>query len=358
MKKKFFALLIACAFSLNAASVAFAQVRTMETERQTPALAASLPASDVVVAVNTQRILNEALPQVLSNNPSLLKKILGEMEKIKGQTGVDLRQFEQFALGIASKNVSPSDLSFEPLMLVRGSYNPGAMIALAKIAIGGKYREEKVGDKTIYIFTPPPAKVKIAPPSGNPQNNKAPAKSSVFEKALDKMFADLSREFAVAAFDNNTLAVGSTTRLRETLQTRTHIDAEVLGLVNRRPNALMSFGARVPNGMSGFLNLDNDELGRNIDSIRQISGLVDVADGNAMLSLAAKTLKPEQAQSLRETLEGLQMLGKAFLGGAKEANKKAIGRIVENARVTNNADEVMLDVQVPQSDIDILIGVK
>lgn len=356
MKKKIFALLLAFAFSLNTASAAFAQAKIMESERQTQSLADSLPASDVVVTVNTLRIFNEALPQILSNNQPMLKQILGEMDKIKGQTGFDLKQFEQFALGVASKNVSATEFNLEPIMLVRGSYNSGAMISLAKVALGGKYREEKIGDKTVFIFTPPPAKVK--PQTGKPQNNKPPAKVSVFEKAMEKMFADLSREFAVSAFDNNTLAIGSTARLRETFQTKTRIDAEVLGLVNRRPNALMSFGARLPNGMSGIVNLENDELGKNIDAIRQISGLVDVADGNAMVSLMAKTLKPDQAQSLKETLEGLQMLGKAFLGSAKEADKKAIGRIVENARVTNNANEVMLDLQVPQSDIDILIGVK
>lgn len=356
MKKKIFALLVACAFGINAASVAFAQVKTMESERQAQTLAASLPASDVVVAVNTQRLFNEGLPQVLSNNQPMLKKILDEMDKIKSQTGVDLRQFEQFALGIASRNVSAKEFNFEPVMLVRGSYNPAAMISLAKVALGGKYREEKVGDKTVYIFTPPPAKVK---PQGNtPQSNKSPAKNSVFEKAMEKMFADLSREFAVGAFDGNTLAIGSTARLRETFQTRTRIDAEVLDLVNRKPNALINFGARLPNGMSGIVNLENDELGKNIDSIRQISGALDVADGNAMVSLMAKTLKPEQAQSLKDTLEGLQMIGKAFLGSAKGADKKVFGRIVENARVTNNGSEVMLDLQVPQSDIDILIGVK
>jgi hypothetical protein len=356
MKKKIFALLVACAFGLNAASVAFAQVKTMESERQTQSLAGSLPASDLVVSVNTQRLFNEGLPQVLSNNQPMLKKIFDEMDKIKGQTGVDLRQFEQFALGVASRNVSAKEFNFEPVMLVRGSYNPAAMISLAKIALGSKYREEKIGDKTVYIFTPPPAKVK--PQGKTPQSNKPPAKTSVFEKAMEKMFADLSREFAVGAFDSNTLVIGSTARLRETFQTKTRIDAEMLGLVNRKPNALMSFGARLPNGMSGIVNLENDELGRNIDSIRQISGAVDVADGSAMVSLLAKTLKPEQAQSLKDTLVGLQMFGKAIFGGAKEGSKKVFGQMVENVSVSSNGSEVMLDLQVPQSDIDILIGLK
>jgi hypothetical protein len=52
------------------------------------------------------------------------------------------------------------------------------------------------------------------------------------------------------------------------------------------------------------------------------------------------------------------MVGKAFLGGEKGADKKVFARMIENARIINNGSEVMLDLQVPQSDIDILVGMK
>ncbi len=350
MKKKIFALLVAFAFGVNTAAVAFADVKN-KNERQAQSLAALLPASDAVVAFNAQRLVNEALPQILSANQPMLKDILGKIDEVKNKTGVDLRQFEQFALGVSSKRNQAKEFDFEPVVLARGSFNAGALISLAKIALNGKYREEKVGDKIVYIFTPPAPKIV-------PLNKKTQSNGSASKRALDKMFDKLSREFAVSSYDNNTLAIGTTARVRETLQAKTRVEPEILSLVNRKPNALISFGMTVPNGMSALINLGNDELGKNIDSIRQISGSMDVTEGNAIVSLAAKTLRPEQAQALKETLDGLQMVGKSLLGGAKGADKKVFARMIENARVVNNAGEVTLDLQVPQSDIDILVGMK
>ena len=349
MKKKIFALLVAIAFGVNMAAVALADVKTNKNERQTGSLAALLPASDAVVTFNGQRLVNEGLPQVLSANQPMLKGILGKIDEVKNKTGVDLRQFEQFALGISTKRIGAKEFDFEPVVLARGSFTAAAMISLGKVALNGKYREEKIGDKTVYIFTPP---VGIKP------QIKAQTNKSVFEKAMDKMIDKLSREFAVSSYDGNTLAIGSPARVREALQTKMRVSSEVLSLVNRKPNALINFGMTVPSGMSALINLENDELGKNIDSIRQISGVIDLAEGNAIVSLAAKTLRPEQAQALRETLDGLQMVGKTLLGGSKGADKKVFARMIENARITNNAGEVTLDLQVPQSDIDILVGVK
>jgi hypothetical protein len=74
--------------------------------------------------------------------------------------------------------------------------------------------------------------------------------------------------------------------------------------------------------------------------------------------MTAKTLKPEQAQSLQETLEGLQMVGKALIGGSKSADKKIYARMIDNAKISRTGNEVMLNLQVPQTDINVLIGEK
>lgn len=360
MKKKISALMIAFAICLNAVGATFAATETSKTERQTQQLAALLPASDGVITVNAQRIFSEALPQILAANQPMLKDILSKIDEVKTKTGIDLRQFEQFTIGVSNRKISATEFEFEPVVLARGTFNAAALVSLAKVALNGKYREEKSGDKTIYIFMPPQTPVKAAP-----QNNKTQSKNSAFEKAMDKMMEKLSREFAIASFDNNTLAIGTTARVRETLQNKVRVEqnntgmnSEILSFINRKPNALMNFSLKMPAGMSGFINLDNDELGKNLDSIRQISGAVDIAEGSAIVSLVAKTLKPEQAQVLKETLDGLQMIGKALLGNGKGADKMVFSRMIENVRTSSSGNEVTLDLQVPQSDIDILIGVK
>ena len=150
MKKKIFALLVVYAFVLNGIGAAFADTTTKE--RQTAQLAALLPASEGVLTLNMQRLLSEALPQILSGNQPMLNGILGKIDEIKDKTGIDLRQFEQIAVGVQSKQLTPTVIDFEPVVLARGSFNAGALIALAKVAAKGKYREEKIGDKTCLCF--------------------------------------------------------------------------------------------------------------------------------------------------------------------------------------------------------------
>ena len=353
MKRKFFALLVVCTFVLNGISTVFADTKSKKSKQQTNQLTTLLPASEGALTLNVQRFLNEALPQVLAGNQPMLNNILGKIDEIKNNVGIDLRQFEQVAVGVQSKQISPTEIDFEPIVLARGTFNAGALVAVAKVASNGKYREEKIGDKTVYVFT-----MKELVEKDKPSTAKPKAKDSIFEKAIDKMFAGLSRELAVTVYDNSTLAIGSLARVREMINAKTRISSEILSLVNRKPSAVISFGTNLPSGLSKFIDLDNDEFGKNIDAIRQMSGAMDVNDGNTVVALMAKTLKADQAQGLQETLEGLQLVGKAFLGSSKSADKKVYGRMVDNAKISRNGNEVMLDLQVPNSDINILIGEK
>jgi hypothetical protein len=50
------------------------------------------------------------------------------------------------------------------------------------------------------------------------------------------------------------------------------------------------------------------------------------------------------------------MVGKAFLGGSKAADKQVYARLISNAKFAVKANEVKFDLTVPQSDIDVLVG--
>ncbi len=341
MKNKIFALLV-FAFILSGIGAVSAQTKVKNQ------LAAQLPASDGVVTIDTQRILNETAPQILSGRPEILADINKSIDQIREKTGLDARQFEQLVVGVTMKEISASEVDLEPVFLARGKFNASALIAVAKLASNGKYREEKIGTRTVYVFT---GKEIIA-------QNKPQTKNSWLDKAIDRMVNGLTREIAVTSLDANTLAFGSLTRLRETFESKARVSNEVLSLITRKPNAVVSFGAKLPKGLSSFIELGNDELGETLDSVRQMSGAVEVNANNTTVSVTAKTLTAEQAQSLHETLEGLQMLGKAFISGKTE-EKKVYLRLIDAARITRSQSEVTLDVQVPQSDINILLaGVK
>lgn len=336
MKYKFF---VAAAVLFLLTGAAFAQVKTKNS------LAAQLPASDGVLTLDVQRLLNETMPQILSGKPQTLNGINQKIDELRDKTGLDARQFEQLAVGVAMKTVSAKEVDLEPVFLARGKYSSGALIAVAKLAANGKYREEKLGSRTIYVFT------------GREivNQNKPQSKGSFFDRMIERMIEGLTKEIAVASFDDNTLVFGALARVRETFETKPRVSNQILSLAQKKPGAVLSFGARLPNGLSNFVDLDNDELGTTLDSIRQMSGALEVANNTTNLSLTAKTATAEQAQSLHETLEGLQMLGKAFLGGST-AEKKVYVRMIDSLRLTRNLSEVMIDLQVPQSDINILLA--
>lgn len=343
--KKISALSAAAIFLLGI--VGFALTDTKSAAQSANALVPLLPASDIIVTLDAQRLQNQALPQIFSANPSELEKINAKIDEVKAKTGLDLRQFQQVAVGIANKQISAKEVDFEPFVLARGNFNAGALTAVAKMASNGKYREEKIGSRTIYIFT---AKEIV-------EQNK-PQSSSMFGKIIDKALKGLSGEIALTAYDTNTLAIGTLPRVREAFGKKTRVGADILGLVNRNPNAMVVFGGKLPNGLGNLINLGNDELGNNLNSIRQVSGSLDVAGGNANLSVMAKTQQEAQAQTLHETLQGLQMVGKAILGGMQGADKKVYAQMAERAEITRSGTEILLNLQVPQSEIDVLIGKK
>lgn len=347
MKFRIVAFLTA-AFVLGLIAFSF---ETKTNAKTTAELAALLPASEIVMTFDAQKTLNTALPQILTANQEKLTEINAQIDEIKSKIGLDPRQFEQVAVGMKTTQIGAQTTEFDPFIFARGSFNSNQLITAAKLFSKGKYTEEKIGNRTIYVF-------KIEPKSGAATSTK-PAKNSMIGKILNSVFKNLSREIAVTAYDDNTLAFGTTARVREAFGTqKSKVSAEVLALANKNPNAILNFGGKMPRGLGAFLPLDNDEIGKTLDAINQVSGSLDVANGKSNLFVSAKTLKPEEAQQLYDTIDTLRTLGKMFLGGNKNADKQVYARMVENANITRTGTEVSLDLEVPQSDIDVIVGKK
>jgi hypothetical protein len=346
MIKKFFAFTLAMLFVLNTA--AFADTKKPKAGKassQTNRLVALLPASDGVMYLDVQRLLNEALPQIFSSNPAKLSEINEQIDQIKTQIGFDVRQFEQIAVGITFVTTATSKNKIEPVVLARGKYNSDALLTAAKIVAKGKYREEKIGNKAIYIFA---AKELLT-------ENKSKITNNTPNKFFDFLLKKMPSELAVARVDANTLAIGAITRVRETVENKARIGADITALLNRKPNSIMSFAANTPVGLNQFFELDNDMFGQSLGSIRQIYGAVNLGGGNLIGSVGAKSLNAEQAKSLEETLAGLQALGKGFLASARSDEKQVYARIVDSVKITRVGLEVGIDFQVANTDLGLLI---
>jgi hypothetical protein len=346
MKNKIFAAFTVGALLLNFAGISLADADAKKAKRQGNELVALLPVSDAVVSLDVKRFFNDALPKLLSANQTVLAEITAKLDEMHQKTGIDLRQFDQVAAGFAMKQIGPKEVDFDPAIIARGSIPAGGLVGIAKLASNGTYREEKVGDRTVYIFSVKEIAAKNAPKVSD----------SKIAGAIGRAVDGLSREIALVSLDARTLAFGSVARIRQTLTSKLHVDAELSTLLSRNPNSVGSFAAKTPAGMSKFLPLENDELGKTLDSIRFLSGSMDVTEGNTVVQMTARSLNADKAQSLLETLQGLQVVGKAFLGGAKGADKQVYARMIDNVKFNRTGSEVTLDLAVPQSDIDILIG--
>ena len=319
---------------------------------QTSRLVSLLPASDGVFVFDSKRFLDDALPKLLSANQPMLSEITGKLTEIETRTGIDLRKFDQVAVGLAMKAATEKGFDCEPVVIASGEINAGALIAMAKVASKGKYREEKIGDTAVFIFTVP---AMTAPPNTK-KTASTPTNTSKIAHVIHQGIKSLATEIAITSLDRNTLAIGCLGRVRETIEAKTHVSPDITSLLMAKETAVMNFAFKTPGGISKLVPLDNDELGVNIDSIQYLSGSLDVAAIGTSLQLMARTAKPEQALALKDLLDALQLIGKAAFGSSKQADKMVYGRMIKNAKLDAHGSDVTIDLLVPQADIDLLIA--
>ncbi|MBV9241547.1 MAG: hypothetical protein JO314_06025 [Acidobacteria bacterium] len=323
--------------------------RKVITHSRAYRLVPMLPASDGIVTFDARRFQSDGLPRLLEANSMLLGKVDQAIEDIQTKTGLDLRKFDEVALGVKITKKGVKDLDVDGVAIVSGDINAAAMVAVAKLASNGAYREEKIAGRTVYVFTVKDVANKAAATAANPKT------ATLIEKGVK----EITTSIAVAAYDSNLLVIGSEQRVRETLVGNTHPSPVLTSLLDKNPSAIMNFAVKPPAGLDGMLPLANDELGKNLRSIQYLSGSADMTAAGASLSVAARTLQAEQAEGLKATLDGLQIMGTALLGGGKNPANQVYSRMIKSAKFSQSGNEVTLDLLVPQADIDTLIsGIK
>ena len=325
-----------------------ANTASAQANQTTNDLIAQLPASDAVAVSDMKRLLTVALPQILASKPAELAAINAHLDEFKAKTGIDARQLDRIAIGMKMNRVSPKEIDFMPVAIARGNFNAGALLSVGKIAISGKYREEKIGGKTVLVFSLKDVAAKLPAP----QNA---AKAERFSKIISRL---MTGEVGVAVVDSNTLAFGDVKQVREMFagNGKNRVSPDLSALVQKNPNAVMSFAGNIPQNLGGILNFDNDEIGRILGSLRQMYGSLDVAGGSASLLLAARAETTESAQDLESTLLGLQMLGSGFLGSRSDEKSKIAVRALEALKIARTGNEIEMRASVPQTDIDKLLG--
>ncbi|HEV7376228.1 MAG TPA: hypothetical protein VGN95_16035 [Pyrinomonadaceae bacterium] len=337
MNKKSFALFLALAVALisNAASTG-AQTRQATAQASSAAPLNLLPPSDFLAFVNVKRLLNEAAPKVLADNPAKLAQFNAEIDKFKTQTGIDARSFESIAVGMRYQHPSPNITTTDTVVIARGTFNSGALLAAARLATQGRYQEEKYNGATLYTF-----------------------KIQDQVKMLG-LFNMRVGEVAATALDANTLVIGEPVSVRATLDANkapSRVNNDLVQLAMRTPSALMGFSANVPPTLTATADFGNAEISKIIGSIRQAYGAVSTTANGFDLLTIARTEKPDQAQALSETLGALKQFGGMLVTQLPPETGKLAQSALDSLKIAAAGNETSISFELRQADISTLMRV-
>jgi hypothetical protein len=321
-------------------------VSDKKSRLQASQLVALLPASDGVVTINTQRFFADALPRLLSGNQTLMADLIAKLDRMQEKSGIDLRRFEYAAVGVSIRKISDNEIDVEPVIVARGNIASEEVFAAAKAAANGKYREERFDGKVIYLFSAKDLAAQNRPAIGD-------AKTAGM---IDNVINKLASEVAVSSVGPNTIVFGYPDRVRETIEAKSRVGTDLTELLNRKPISVVNMAARVPEGLGVFLPLNDDDLGNTLNSVRFLFGNLDIAGDRLSMNVTARTQQNGQAQQLLETLDGLRAFGGMLLGSSKRPDQQMYARLLNGAKFTRNGNEVTLDMKIPQSDVDALVG--
>jgi hypothetical protein len=336
---KSFAVVLVFSIALAAfgmSQIGFAQKRVSGSAAgQVSSLLTSLPPSDAVALINVKRVLDEALPKLLAENPAKLTEVNDELAKFKTQTGLDPRSFDQIALGLQYAYPSEGTTKIKTVALARGAFNSGAIVAAGRLAANGKYVEQKYQGKTIYVF------------------------------ALERQIRLLGiwdlrvGELAVTSLDGRTLALGSLDSVKDVInasKTGIQANAELIALASRDPNAVLGFGGNISEALLQNLRITNDGIARELTAVRQVFGTLGLTTTDLELMLAARTVDTYAAKNLGDTVEGLKQFGGLFINRLSAARGTLARSALNNLKITTQGNELQIRTAVAQAQVAPLIA--
>jgi hypothetical protein len=298
-----------------------------------PGILSSLPTSDAVMLVDLQRLLRDVMPRVLDKTK--LAEANTEIEKFKTRTGIDPRSFDNIAVGMRFNSLPSGMTKVNTVALAHGSFSAGAIVAAGRLATNGKYTEEKYNGATIYVF-------------------------DLNEQI--RMFGMLNMKVSrlgVSALDAHTLAIGDPAVVRAAIDAGRgggRASSELVQLATRSPNAIVGFGANLPQFLTQGINVPNDEIARNLASVRQVYGSVGATETGFDSLIVARTENADQARGLSDTIGALKQFAPLISGRLSGAKGRLAQSALESLKVSAQGNELQLRLALAQADLNTLMG--
>ncbi|HEV2914159.1 MAG TPA: hypothetical protein VGX92_12835 [Pyrinomonadaceae bacterium] len=375
MNKRFQASLVALAILLAAMALIVAQASRSVVAKTNAASRAAvvapgtalaeLPASDIIIFVDTQKLVSDTLPNFLAGDPTLFAKINAKLDKFQQETGIDPRTFDSLAIGLRFDQARRSGHS-RFVAITRGSFVASDLIDKGFAAVRKKEkveREEQVYEgKKIYVLASPrdvvaaDAAVVVGDGVGTGAGTGAGAGVGDSAPAFKADKADTQR-MAVAELDSNTIVMGDLESVRATINPGAErVDQSLVELATRTSGAFAGFAGNVPPGMAKGFGFGDAKVSKLAESIRQVYGSFSTVGTNAETLFAARTENADQARDIAQALNGLKLVSGLGIGrGSNKAEADAFSSLIKGLTVTAQDNEVQIKLSVTQPDIAPLL---
>ena len=300
------------------------------TLTQVQASLASLPEADLLLYVNTPRIINEVLPKLLPAKD--IDEMRKAFEDVKKQVGVDPTRVEYVVVAVRFKKPT-ADLSFQPpefMVMASGDFGAESLMVLARMATDGKLREEKYGTRTLGLMTIDPL---------------------VKEAEKNPLLKSLT-EMGIISLNGNTIAVGTPAYLRAAADAsdgKERISAATLNTLVRDTNALASVAATPWHSFAksfGMLGTDtNPRAARCESNMGNLYAAITMDATNFMVRGAMHADNPDTAKIFSNLYSGILSYAISSIPDPSTQT------MLKGLAITAEGDEVMLRADFPQQTV-------
>jgi hypothetical protein len=307
-----------------------ATTRAPVTLQEATSALASLPEADTLVYINPRRILTEAAPRVLPQKD--LDSMHDGLADIKKNMGLDPSNLDFVVFQIRFKKPG-ADLSFslpEFMLVVRGDFDGGALLQLAREASKGKLRDESYGSKTISIM---------------------PIEDVAKQAEQTPILKSLS-EVAISLISGDTIAMGTTSYVKAAIDAaagKNRISPDLLSSALRDPTALVSSAGSPLTAFAktfALLGTENNPRAPRCD--------MRLGDFYSSITMDATSFKLRSAvyADNPDTAKIIKSLLSTMLQSAASAIKDSKAQSVFNSLViTPTENEVLIQADVSQQAV-------
>jgi len=291
---------------------------------------ANLPESDTLIYINSQRILNEAVPKVIPEKD--IANMRSAFNEIRQHTAIDPSKVAYIVIAVRFRKPS-AELNFVPpefMVVSSGDFSADSLMILAKVAAKDKLRDEKYGSKTLGVLT-----------------IEAIAKQTETNPLL-RSFSEL----AIVPLNANSIAVGTTGYLKAAVDAadgRGRISTESLNSLLRDPSALLSISGSPLTSFSksfGLLGTETNARDSRCDSkFGDFYAAITMDATNFMLRGAMNADNPDTAKIIKSLLSNLLQQA---AGSVPDISAQSV---LKTLSITPQDSEVVLRADIPQQMI-------